>query len=670
MIPASFIQDLLSRVDVADVVGHHVTLKKAGINYKGLCPFHSEKSPSFIVSPTRQTYHCFGCGAHGDAIRFLVEHAGLGFVEAVQDLASQAGMSVPTDDRSPLERERTQAVRESQRQLSDVLAQAAHHYRQQLKKAPRAIDYLKERGLSGTIAARFGLGYAPAGWHNLSSAYPNYDDPLLVEAGLVIESNDSSSSIRSGGDASTQRKRYDRFRDRIMFPIRNVKGEVLGFGARVLDQGQPKYLNSPETPVFVKGKELYGLFEARTALRQAGYALVTEGYMDVVALAQHGIAHAVATLGTACSAEHVHKLLRFTDRVVFAFDGDTAGRRAAARALEAALTHATDTRSFSFLFLPAEHDPDSYVRLVGPQGFTAAVTHAVPLSKQLIELAAQGCGDLSAAEDRARMLAQARPLWSQLPEGVLKSQVLTALAAQGGMPVAELQHRWAASEGPRARTTTHRDATPRAPALSPEERQQLTPSTPPFTRRQQSQSTRWEYGSGSWVPIKRHHEPRQAPPNLLDRALLILLHRPSLWGELSTESQHRLAEQAPPYGQTFTWIEREASHADDLTVGDTEDALLAADHRSLISRVRKMHPLDRQSNLQQELHRLLEQLELREVGAELELLFESGDDLSPQAKARGQHLVQRQSHLKLSLQAPMESTETDKNSGKPGLAEL
>ncbi|HET7864854.1 MAG TPA: DNA primase, partial [Burkholderiaceae bacterium] len=411
MIPASFIQDLVARADVVEVVGRHVALKKAGINFKGLCPFHGEKTPSFIVSPTRQTYHCFGCQRHGDALRFLMEHTAAGFVDAVHDLAQQVGMQVPEDSASPEERQRAAQQRELQATLSDVLRRAGDHYRKQLRGSPRAIDYLKRRGLTGAIAARFALGYAPEGWRALASAFPRYDDPLLAEAGLVIVQ----------GEDEAQQSRYDRFRDRIMFPIRGVKGDIIGFGGRVLDSGEPKYLNSPETPVFVKGRELYGLFEARQALRDKGYALVTEGYMDVVALAQLGFPNAVATLGTACTADHVQKLLRFTDQVVFSFDGDAAGRRAASRALEAALPHANDTRSFRFLFLPPEHDPDSFIRANGAAAFEQCVATAVPLSRQLIDTASVDC-DLATPEGRARLMAQAKPLWDALPDAALKRQ--------------------------------------------------------------------------------------------------------------------------------------------------------------------------------------------------------------------------------------------------------
>jgi DNA primase len=444
VLPNGFIQELLSRVDVVEVVGRHVELKRAGTVHKGLCPFHGEKTPSFTVSPSRQTYHCFGCGAHGDAIRFLMENQGLHFMDAVRDLAQRAGITVPEGDTSPEERARAAEQRQKQATLSEVLERAAQHYRAALKASPRAIDYLRARGLNGEIAARFGLGYAPPGWRNLASVFGQYDDPVLAEAGLVIVQGDDE-----------EQKRYDRFRDRIMFPIRSVRGEVIGFGGRVIDDGEPKYLNSPETPVFVKGRELYGLYEARAALRAAGYALVVEGYMDVVALAQSGLGHAVATLGTACTAEHVAKLFRFTDQVVFSFDGDAAGRRAAARALEAALPHASDHRSIRFLFLPPEHDPDSFVRKRGAAAFEQAVAEAVPLSRQLIEQAAQDC-DLDSAEGRARMLTQARPLWDALPDGALRTQLLDDLAARARMAQADLVRLWgrvgAADRGPRRAT--------------------------------------------------------------------------------------------------------------------------------------------------------------------------------------------------------------------------
>ncbi len=437
-IPQSFIQELLSRVDIVEVVGRYVQLRKGGANFMGLCPFHGEKSPSFSVSPSKQFFHCFGCGKHGNAVGFLMEHTGVGFVEAVKDLAQQVGLQVPQEDLSPQQRAQAAEQRQKQATLNDVLEKAAEAYRAQLRTSQRAIDYLKRRGLSGQIAKTFGLGYAPEGWRFLSTVLPDYQGPLPVESGLVIASDDGHAA---DGEEARAARRYDRFRDRITFPIRNVKGEYIGFGGRVLDQGEPKYLNSPETPVFSKGHELYGLFEARSAIRQAGYCLVTEGYMDVVALAQLGFAHAVATLGTACTPDHLRLLFRFTEAVVFSFDGDAAGRRAARKALEAALPWASDTRSIRFLFLPPEHDPDSYVRAHGPEAFAQAVKEATPLSRFLLDAAAADC-DLETAEGRARMAAQAQPLWSAMPDGALKRQLLAELADGIGLEARELAQLW------------------------------------------------------------------------------------------------------------------------------------------------------------------------------------------------------------------------------------
>ncbi len=431
-IPQTFIQELVARADVVEIVGRYVPLKKAGANFMGLCPFHGEKSPSFSVSPTKQFYHCFGCGKNGNAISFLMDHAGMTFIEAVKDLAQQYGMQVPEEEGSPQDRQKAQEQREKQHTLTSVLEKAGEAYRKQLKDSPRAIAYFKGRGLSGEVAKQFGLGYAPEGWRSLASIFPHYDDPLLVESGLVI-----SNTEEAGGEE----KRYDRFRDRVMFPIRNIKGECIGFGGRVLGDDKPKYLNSPETPVFSKGRELYGLFEARSALREQGYVLVTEGYMDVVALAQLGFPNAVATLGTACTTEHVQKLFRFTDSVVFSFDGDSAGRRAARKALDGALPYATDVRSIKFLFLPAEHDPDSFIRAHGREAFARYVAEATPLSRFLIESAREGL-DLNSAEGRAHLASNAKPLWTVMPEGALKLQLLGEIADLVQLTGRELSALW------------------------------------------------------------------------------------------------------------------------------------------------------------------------------------------------------------------------------------
>jgi len=514
MIPPAFVHDLLARVDIVEIVGRSVELKRAGSTWKGLCPFHGEKSPSFTVTPSRQTYHCFGCGVHGNAVGFLMEQHGMGFIDAVRDLAQQAGMTVPEEASQPGEREEAARQKQKQLTLTEVLARAAEGYKRQLKASDRAITYLKGRGLSGEIAARFGLGYATDSWRGLASVFPSYDDPLLEESGLVISHADDAGD--DGAEPASGGKRYDRFRDRIMFPIRSVQGAVIGFGGRVLDRGEPKYLNSPETPVFSKGRELYGLFEARTAIRQRGYALVVEGYMDVVALAQSGFGNAVATLGTACTAEHVHKLVRFSDAVVFSFDGDAAGRRAATRALEASLPHATDTRSFRFLFLPPEHDPDSFVRDLGAAAFEKAVAAAVPLSRQIVARAGEDV-DLATAEGRARFLANARPLWSALPDGMLKRQLLGEIASRAALPIEEIAAAWRAplASGPRLRP-------------------------PPPTRRPR-------------------RGPRPAMWQPADRIAWMLLLESAWWDRLGGADHALLCALPGWHGELFRFLDREAA---------------------------------------------------------------------------------------------------------------
>ena len=423
MIPQSFVQDLLNRLDIVDVVDRYVPLKKAGANYVACCPFHSEKSPSFSVSPTKQFYHCFGCGAYGSAIGFVMEHQGLGFVEAVEDLARSAGLTVPKEESGRYEHKAEGGLDA----LTEALQHATHYYRDELKRSEGAIAYLKKRGLSGEIAARFGVGYAPGGWQNLAAVVPDYQEKSLVQAGLVIE----------GGDEGN-RKRYDRFRDRIMFPILNQKGAVIGFGGRVLETGEPKYLNSPETPLFEKGRELYGLFQARQAIRSAGKVIVVEGYMDVVALAQHGVEYAVATLGTATTPVHVQKLLRQTDNVVFCFDGDTAGRKAAWRALENSLALVGDGKSIKFLFLPQGEDPDSYVRKEGKAAFEALLESAMPMSEFLLRELAAGV-DMQTMEGRAHFLKLAQPLAQQVAAPALRLMLQQRLAELAGVSRNELE---------------------------------------------------------------------------------------------------------------------------------------------------------------------------------------------------------------------------------------
>ena len=419
MIPKSFIQDLLNRLDIVDVIERYVPLKKSGANYAACCPFHNEKSPSFTVSQSKQFYHCFGCGAHGTAISFVMEHAGMGFVDAIEELARSIGVEVPRE---------TQVAGQVQHKVApdlyELMQTATRYYREQLKQSPRAIDYLKRRGLSGEVAARFGIGYAPEAWQNLNGVSASYQDASLVETGLVIE-----------GDSG---KRYDRFRDRIMFPIINARGQVIGFGGRILDSGEPKYLNSPETVLFEKGHELYGLFQAQKAIRSHQQVVVVEGYMDVVALAQHGVEYAVATLGTATTPYHVQKLLRVAEQVVFCFDGDAAGQRAAWRALENSLPHLVDGKRIGFLFLPKEHDPDSYIREFGTEAFEQLLQDSLPLSGYLLrELSAKV--DLHTQEGRSNLLEHAKPLLMAITAPTMALLLRKEVAALAGLAQHELE---------------------------------------------------------------------------------------------------------------------------------------------------------------------------------------------------------------------------------------
>jgi DNA primase len=424
MIPKSFVHDLLGRVDIVDVIESYLPLKRAGTNLVACCPFHSEKTPSFTVSPTKQFYHCFGCGAHGSAIGFLMEYSGMGYVEAVKELAGRTGMKVPEFTPSL---EQVAKVVQSE-ELTELLHRAAQFYKSELKRSERAIAYLKSRGLTGEIAGRFQLGFAPVGWQNLAAAFQDYQARALVDCGLVIQGDEG--------------KRYDRFRERIMFPIVSVRGQVIGFGGRVLDSSEPKYLNSPETPLFEKGRELYGLFQARPAIRDAGRVVVVEGYMDVVALAQHGIGYAVATLGTATTPWHLQKLLRQADEVVFCFDGDSAGRRAAWRALENSLAQLQDGKQVKFLLLPEHDDPDSFVRREGRATFERRLAEAaMPLStfalKELTERA-----DMSCAEGRTKFLQDAKPLVKQISAPILGLMLRKRIAELGGLSQVELEERF------------------------------------------------------------------------------------------------------------------------------------------------------------------------------------------------------------------------------------
>ena len=394
MIPESFIQELLNRIDVVDVIDKRVTLKKAGANYLACCPFHQEKTPSFTVSPSKQFYHCFGCGEHGSAISFLIEYEGLTFVDAITELANSIGLKVPNDAPQKIEKSTEYS------NLEEVIKIASIFYQKQLRESPKAINYLKSRGLTGEIAKEFSIGYAPEGWQNLQIPFKKYEDKILVKAGLVVKNEKG--------------KYYDRFRNRIIFPIYSDKGKVIGFGGRVIDsEDTPKYYNSPETPLFQKSYELYGLLSSRKAIREKAYVLVVEGYMDVVGLAQNGIKNVVATLGTATTAFHIKKLMRYTQEIIFCFDGDNAGRAAAWRAMNNSLISVTDTIQLKFLFLPDGHDPDSFVRQNSTKDFELLVKQSTPLTEYIIKYLTKN-NDLVTSEKKVKFLNEIRPILKEM----------------------------------------------------------------------------------------------------------------------------------------------------------------------------------------------------------------------------------------------------------------
>ena len=447
-IPKQFIDELLTLSDIVDVIDARVPLKKAGKDYKACCPFHEEKTPSFTVSVDKQFYHCFGCSAHGSAIGFLMDYDHMSFVEAVEELAARAGLTIPREAGVSFEKDKDTGA-----DLLEIVREAARFYRNQLREHPqsgRAVEYLKGRGITGEIAHEFGLGFAPDGWDNLLQILGKTDNSreLLARAGLVVKKD-------SGGY-------YDRFRDRIMFPIEDYRGRVVAFGGRILDKGEPKYLNSPETPLFHKGRELYGLYRAREAIKRENRVLVVEGYMDVVALAQFGVDFAAATLGTATTRDHLERLFRHAPDVIFCFDGDRAGREAAWRALENALPVLREGRQVSFLFVPEGEDPDSQVRKEGREAFLARLSQSTPLPQYLFDNLSRQV-DLSRLDGRARLVELARPLLSKMPLGVLQQMMLDRLAELTRMDPGKLPG-FAWQEPPRQhKTATRRPGGPQEP---------------------------------------------------------------------------------------------------------------------------------------------------------------------------------------------------------------
>jgi DNA primase len=548
LIPQHFIDDLITRADIVEVLGSRIQLKKAGREYKACCPFHDEKTPSFTVSPQKGFYHCFGCGAHGTAISFLMEHDHLSFVEAVESVAGMLGVEVPRDE--------SQRPARRHDELFETMRKVDAHFQTTLKNHPEAVAYLKARTIDGTTAKRFGLGYAPPGWSNLLDNFGKSREQTdrLLALGLIIR--------KDNGD------HYDRFRDRIMFPIRDARGRTIGFGGRVMGDEEPKYLNSPETMLFHKGRELYGLYEARQALRTIDRLVVVEGYMDVIGLARHGIDFATATLGTATTDEHLNRLFRICDEIVFCFDGDRAGRQAAWRALENALPHIREGRQIRFVFLPDGQDPDSFVQDRGSAAFEKALDSAVALSDFLLEeLAAQV--DMDTVDGRARLAELARPLVARIPPGIYKEILTEKLAGHVGLPAPKLVRI-------------------------------LQYDAPDTGRKSASRNTRLRKTSSRALPGK---------PSIVRRAMTLLLHFPEAAAKLDVEQLaginkpgtdllRELIElaQAQPDITTAGFLERWRNHDEGRHLGKlaaveipgTEDFDAAAELTSCITRLAAM----------------------------------------------------------------------------------
>ncbi|MEM1154499.1 MAG: DNA primase [Pseudomonadota bacterium] len=487
-IPQAFIDDLLERLDIVEVIDRRVKLRKSGKNYSALCPFHEEKTPSFSVNADKQFYYCFGCGATGNAIGFVMEYENLDFPRAVESLASSVGLEVPREPRAgDAQRD---AREQTNKALYTMMEESAKFYGLQLRRHPeaqRSVDYLKSRGLTGEVAKQFNLGFAPPGWHNLQEALGTNEaqQALLKDCGMLVE-NDAG-------------KVYDRFRDRVVFPIRDQRGRVVAFGGRVLGDDKPKYLNSPETDIFQKGRELYGLYEAKAASRKLSRLIVVEGYMDVIALAQHGINNAVATLGTATSQTHLQRIYRLCPEVVFCFDGDSAGRQAAQRAMEAALPCMEDGRQARFLFLPEGEDPDTLVRKLGAEHFTRLVADALPLEEFLFDSIGEGL-DTERADGKARLSKLALPYLQQLPAGIYRQLMFQALAKRTGVDVESLMQ-----------------LLPEPTPLAPPEHHQSTMNRP---------SSATEPGFSPIPQTDAAMSPEYA--SLAEAAIALLLHQPAI----------------------------------------------------------------------------------------------------------------------------------------------
>lgn len=592
MIPEGFITSLLDRADIVDVVGRYVTLKKGGRNFMACCPFHKEKTPSFSVSPSKQIFKCFGCGKAGNAIGFLMDIERLDFPDAVRRLAEIYGMEVP-EDRTPGRQE----ARKKARALSDFMKEAADYYTSCLRNSTKAIDYLKAREITGETAERFGLGYSPDGWHGLEAVFPGdrYKAQELLTTGLVLEKNG---------------RRYDAFRDRIMFPIRSPKGTVIGFGARTMKgDEQPKYLNSPETPIYHKGSELYGLYEGRAAIVEKGRAIVCEGYMDVIQLSQAGFREAVAALGTSITPEHVKKLFKLSDSVYFSFDGDSAGRKAAKRALDAALPVIGDDQSAHFVLLPPEHDPDSLIKAKGPEAYEREMEKSLPLTVFLKSILVEG-KELIYAEERAKLVKQAKPLILSMKSApVLKLSLMKEIAALARLQLEDLEREWGVATERKTVERPSFEAAPRAGG--------------PYTGRFGSWDARFDWRR------RPAPEPRIGVQDVRDRMLQCFLAYPQLLGEFSAQIEDEFVMSPSPAANRIVEVWRAAAGEEDgepmspaallMRLSESSDA---ARYESLLAGELTLDTPEEGARL--ELRRAFLELELERVKARELVLGSSG----------------------------------------------
>lgn len=587
MIPEGFITSLIDRADIVDVINRYVPLKKAGRNWTACCPFHKEKTPSFSVSPTKQFYKCFGCGEGGNVLSFIMKYEGLEFPDAVRRLASYVGMEVP-EERSPAKAR----ARERAKTLTDYMAEAAQFYTDQLRLSVRAVNYLKNRQISSATAKKFGLGYSPDEWHSLQSVFGDkYADKALVDCGLVNVKND---------------RRYDAFRGRIMFPIRNGKGQVIGFGARTMNgDEQPKYLNSPETPIYHKGSELYGYFEGRDAIHAKGRAIVCEGYMDVIQLSQAGFEESVAALGTSITPEHVRKLFKLTDSVFFSFDGDSAGRRAARRALEATLPVITDMQRAGFILLPPEHDPDSLIKAEGAGAYEKEIEKAYPLTDFLKRVLLEG-KELMYAEERAKVVAEARPLILSMQHApILRLALIKELAGIARLPTDDIERQYGLAEPAPALPAARQDGRGRRP---------------------------WERGGNRWDRRWQRPapEPRIRVKDVRERMLQCFLAYPALVAEYSHSIEEEFLASQHPAAARIVEVWRAAAAEDEEGGSLNPGALLMrlseseniGFYESLLSEELTTETPEEGARL--EIRKAFIELELERTKAELEVLSHEG----------------------------------------------